>query len=493
MSRRPRIAIGGIAHETNTFATTPTTLDDVRQRTLLSGEALLANARGTDGALGGIVDAANRRADIFPTLFASATPGGPMERSSWETLRYGLVSRLTAHVRRYTGIDAVILVLHGALVVDSVQDAEGALLREVRDLIGDRPLVIVVDFHANLSRAMIETTDLIIPYRTYPHLDTRACGIEALEACLAILEYRIHPVTAWRPLPIRSPLPAQITDGNGVFARLTRKARAIESRPDVHLAALVPGFPYSESLETCASVLVTTEKDPTLANHLADELAMEWWQVREDLQIAGVPLQNIAGILTDTSAGKGPVVLADIADNPGAGAPGDSTWLIQHLFDTGQRDVGVATIVDPVSVAAYHMAGVGETLRLPIGGTASPWSGQPIERDWTILHLGDGVFANHGPLGRKSITRLGRTATIVSEGIAVILCERRVQVLEPACFETCGIDPRAMNTLVVKSSVHYRAAFGPIARRMVEVETPGLCRSNMQQLFPETAPVTTDV
>jgi microcystin degradation protein MlrC len=175
-------------------------------------------------------------------------------------------------------------------------------------------------------------------------------------------------------------------------------------------------------------------------------------------------------------------VLADIADNPGAGAPGDSTWLLHRLFEMGQRDVAVASLVDPAAVAACHDAGTGSRIPLAVGGKALPSSGLPIERSWTVRHLGEGVFANAGPIGRRSTTRLGRTATIESDGISIILCERRVQTLEPAMFGTGGIDPLAMQVLVVKSSVHYRAAFAPLASRMIDVETPGLCTSFLESL-----------
>lgn len=482
MARRPRIAIGGIAHETNTFAITPTTLDDVRQRTLLTGNTLLARARGSDGALGGIVDAAVGRADLLPTLFASATPGGPMERPCWETLRHGLLSRLTGFIRRYPGVDAVILVQHGALVVDDIPDAEGTLFREIRSMVGNRPLLTVVDFHANLSPAIVETADLVVPYRTYPHLDTRACGVETLEACLAILQGELHPTTAWRALPIRCPLPTQTTEGDGAFARLSRQARAVETLPGVYLAALVPGFPYSDDANACASVLVTTDNDPSLAGRVADELASAWMQARPDLAYTGVSLVDLASILHDAASADGPIVLADIADNPGAGAPGDSTFVVRHLLETGQRDVAVATITDPASVAACHAAGVGAGVSLAIGGKSSPWSGTPLVGRWRVHHLGDGVFTNRGPIGRGGTTRLGRTATVERDGIAIILSERRVQVLEPAIFAACGIQPERRRALVVKSSVHYRAGFGPVAHRMIDVETPGLSRSDIASL-----------
>jgi microcystin degradation protein MlrC len=488
-ARRPaRIAVGGIAHETNTFASMPTTLDDFQQRALLTGNALLMSARGNDGALGGVTAAAEGRAELLPTLFASAAPSGMVTASTFATLRDGLLARLRGHQRRFPGVDGVILVLHGAMVVNGLDDAEGALLRDVREIAGARrPVVAVVDFHANLSAAMVDTVDLIVPYRTYPHVDTFARGAEALRLCLDLVAGTIRPCTAWRTLPLLSPLPSQITDGGGAFARLAASADALATRPSVIGVSLVPGFPYSDVPETGASVLVTTDFDQDLADRLADDLASRWWNERAAMQTEGEPLDRLDAALFQPTH-EGPIVLADIADNPGAGAPGDSTCVLRHCFEHRVTGVALATLPDPAAVSACHAAGAGTTIRLAIGGKLSAWSGQPIERDWTIRHLGSGVFTNHGPMGTGGTTRLGSTATVESDGITVLLCERRVQTLEPAVFEACGIDPRRMNVLIVKSSVHYRAGFRGIARQMIDIEAPGLSTSRLISLPYRHAP-----
>ncbi|HVL23923.1 MAG TPA: M81 family metallopeptidase [Thermomicrobiales bacterium] len=487
--RRPRIAVGGIAHETNTFASSPTTLADFRERALLTGDALLVNARGTDGALGGLIAAAAGRAELLPTLFASATPAGMVAPAAFSTLREGLLARLSAHARRYPGIDGVVLVLHGAMVVDGLADAEGALLREVREIAGPRcPVVAVIDFHANLSPPMVDAADLLIPYRTYPHVDTFARGEDALGLCLRLIAGTMHPHTAWRSLPLLSPLPAQTTTGNGAFASLAAHAAGLAAQPGVLGVSLLPGFPYSDVPEAGASVLVTTDNDQDLAGAIADDLAARWWAQRAAMRTAGVPPAALDPALL-RPAHEGPIVLADIADNPGAGAPGDGTALLRHVLDHGYTGVALATLPDPAAVAACHAAGSGATLRLAIGGTRSPWSGAPVDGEWTVRHLGSGVFTNHGPMGAGGTTRLGRTATVERDGVAVILCERRVQTLEPAVFAACGIDPRQMSALIVKSSVHYRAAFGAIARAMIDVEAPGLSTSHLDTLPYRHAPL----
>ena len=217
--------------------------------------------------------------------------------------------------------------------------------------------------------------------------------------------------------------------------------------------------------------------DTGYAARVADELAGLWWQQMHAFDIAATPPDDLP-----SDPGPGITVLADIADNTGAGAPGDGTHLIRHFLDRKLGDAAFATIVDPEAVRACHEAGHGATLVIGIGGRATPNSGTPVEREWEIVHLGDGVFVNEGPMSHGAVSRIGRTATVRSGGISVILCERRAQALDPAVFRAGGILPDGCRWLVVKSSVHYRAAFRAMANNMIDVECPGLSTSHLRSL-----------
>lgn len=474
-----RVAVGGISHETNTFAPTPTTLDAFRRRSFLLGDAVVRHARGTRNALGGIVDAADALGlTLAPTLFAAATPGGVVERVAWDQLRAILRDRIAAaHHSGGWPLDGVVLALHGAMVAEGEDDPEAALLADVRAAIGpDVPIVAVLDFHANVTPAMVAASDLLLGYDTYPHVDTHERGAEAVARLVAIRRGEIRPVTALRSLPLLVPLPGQRTSGDGPFAGIMRRARALEARTGVIAATVAGGFPYSDVPAAGVGVLVATDRDRPLAEVLADELAAAIWSRRETVQTRGLPAD--AAITHALVAPAGPVVLAEVSDNPGAGAAGNGTALLERLLARGVRGASLAAIADPVAVAAAGRAGVGAELRIPLGGADAA----ALALDWRVQALCDGCFTNRGPMGTGGLTRLGRTAVLSRDGVEVVVCERRVQALDPELFRAVGIEPAARRVLAVKSSVHFRAAFEPLAAAVIEVETQGLSSSDLAAL-----------
>ncbi len=474
-SRIPRIAIGGIMHETHSFAPGTTALDAFEARVLLRGQEVIAAGAGTDSALGGVIAAAERRAEIAPTVFASAMPGPPVTSETFELLAGELLQRLRQEMRRWPGLDGVVLLLHGAMITTSLDDPEGELIERVRDLIGpDRPVVAVLDFHATVTPRMVATADALIAYQTYPHLDARARGEEALALCLALRRGECTLTVAHRRVPLLMPLLAQSTEPGEPLSPLIAAAEAWRAYAQVVSISITPGFPYGDVPHAGASVLVYTRGDPDLAACIADDLVRTWWSARSAFPRCGQPPES----LLDIDA-PGPIVVADIADNPGAGAGADSTHLIRFFLEHGLGPAAFAVIADPEAVAACHEAELGASIDLAIGGKGGSIGGEPVRERWRIEHLGDGVYANRGPMAHGSINRIGRTATVGAHGISAILSERRSQALDPAVFHANGVDPESCRWLVVKSSVHYRAAFRSLAVRMIEIETPGLCSSSI--------------
>jgi microcystin degradation protein MlrC len=478
----PRLAIGGLAHETNSFSPVATTLDAFRRRAYLTGESIVRQSRVGRGVLGGIVAAAEATgATLLPTLFASAPPGGPVTRDAFESLRRGLRDRLRVHRRSPWPLDGVVLALHGAMVADGEDDCEGALLTDVRDVVGaETPLVAVVDSHANVSAATVAACDLLLSYDTYPHLDPYERGQEAVECCLAIRRRRIEPVAVLRRLPLLAPLPAQRTDGATPFAEVMALVRGLETRPGVVAIAVAGGFPHADTARTGVSVTATTDGDLRLAGEVANRVAAAIWERRRDLRANGVSPDEAIDRALATPGGR-PVVLADVADNPGAGAPGDGTWLLARLIERGVGGAVVGALPDPAAVAAAAAAGVGGRVRLALGGKIEPRGGPTLDVRATVRGIGDGVFTNLGPMGRGGTTRLGRTATLAVEGVEVIVCERAVQAADPGLFHAAGIDPTARRIVAVKSGVHFRAAFAPLAGAIVEVEAGGLSSSELSR------------
>ena len=472
------IAIGGISHETHAFSATPTTMADFEQRALLGGSGLLESARGTDGVLGGIVDSAGDGVELVPTLFASAMPAGPVEHAAWEQLTHRLLTRLRTAAIRMPGLDGIILALHGAMATTEELDPDGALVQAVRETVGDAvPIVVVLDSHGSPSDRLVENASALLSYRTYPHVDTHATGAAAVTVCRALAEGIYQPRTAVRRLPILLPLTAQRTNGPTPMARLMRQISALSRLPGVLQTNLLPGFPYNDAPHAGVTVTITTDNDRDHAESLASRFSEGAWQFLRSLGSTAVPLDELAAPVIHAS-GK-PTVIADVSDNPGAGAPGDNTELLAHALSHGWPPGIVATICDATAVDAAFAAGIGATIPAGIGGALSSRSGEPAPGPWEVLSLGEGVVRNVGPIGQGGNSRFGRTAAIRQAGITVIVTSRRQQVLDPAIILAHRLDPAAARWIAVKSAVHHRAAFEPIAASIIEVDTGGLATEDL--------------
>lgn len=472
----PRIGVGGIAHETNTFSPLPTTLDDFARRSYLLGEDLVRRNHGARNVLGGaIAEADARGALLLPTPFASAMPGGTVQRAAWDALRSRLLDRLRAHHRGPHPLDGVLLVLHGAMVAEGEDDPEGALLEGVRSLVGpDVPIVATLDFHANVTRAMVAGADLLVGYRTYPHVDTVERGRDAVDALLRMRHGEPRPAVAFRAVPLLAPLPPQRTVGGTPMAEIMGHVAMMADVPEVVAVDVAGGFPYADVAG--AGVNVATDDDPPLAEALADRLAAAVWDRRDRFRATGLSPDAAIDRALAIPAEHGPVLLADVADNPGAGAAGTGTALLDRLLARGVRGAAYAAFAAPSAVSAVVAAGEGEWADVTFDGA---WAGDGRRVTARVRRLTDGVFTARGPMASGGPTRLGRTARLSVGGVEVVVCERRVPVIDPELFRSVGIEPASCRLLALKSSVHFRAAFEPLAAAVIEVETPGLSGSDL--------------
>jgi microcystin degradation protein MlrC len=363
----------------------------------------------------------------------------------------------------------VVLCLHGAMVAEGVDDAEGALLVAVRRAVGPGvPIVAVLDFHANITPAMVAAADLLLGYDTYPHIDTAERGQEAAALTLEMLAGGWRPAMALRRLPLLTPLTAQRTDGDTPWRALVDLAHVREAEPGVLGVTLAAGFPYADVPCATTSVVVATRDDRRRADAVADAMAAAIWDRRHEMRDTSAPL---AAAVPMALAATGPAIVADGGDNPGAGAPGRDASLLLAFADAGAAGVVAGALHDPAVVARAIDAGVGARIDIDLttGGRAT--TVRSVEA--TVERLGDGVFTNEGPMGRGSVSRLGRTAVLDIGGVRTIFCERVAQTLDPALFRAHGIDPERSRVVVVKSSVHFRAGFAPLAGAIVETDCGG--------------------
>ncbi len=477
-----RIAVGGIVHETNTFAAHPTTLDDFRADGLYAGAELEA-LRETNTVIGGILAAAGHDPEIelLLTTAGSAIPGGTVATDAFEHI----VGQICSGIEAQT-VDAVVLDLHGALVVEDFPGGDGEVARRVRAIVGPSvPIVAVFDLHGNIDDVLTAAVDVILPYNTYPHIDNAERGEEAVRIASAMVRGECHPVSRAVHISASPPSPNQFS-GMEPTLTLQNRARHWEAQPGVINAGIFFSFPYGDVAHNGMAVVSTTENDPALAERICADLG----QAIIDAHLGFWPdLMSVEGAVhAAMEEPEGPVVLADFGDNPGGGTTSDGTAMLWALIDLGAQGAALAVMCDPAVVEAAFAAGIGAMIKTEIGGKVDDFHGAPIPITATVRNLTDGAFTYEGPMNTGVRDTLGRTAVLAVQGrygaeVLVVCSERRVQALDTAIFRSQGIEPTDCKILVVKSGVHFRGAFMPIAKRVIVVDSPGILQLDVSA-FP---------
>ena len=469
-----RFFLAMMSHETNTFSTIRTDRAQFEARDLRYGGEIIETYRGTGTCLGGMIEGAERRgAGLLPSVAAAASPAGLVTRDIYQHVKGRMLTDLAAAGR----LDGVLLDLHGAMVPEGMDDGEGDIIAAVRAAVGPGvPIAVTLDFHSNLTRAMVEGADLLHGYKTYPHVDMADRGVEAAERLADVIAGRLRPTSAFRKPPLLPPLGNQGT-ARGPMRRLYDLADRMEKEPGVISISLFAGFPYADIPDAGLGVYVATDNDTERAEALAESLARAAWDMRAEFVHTALPVPD--AVAKALAATGGPIVLADMADNTGGGAAGDGTEILRELIRVRARSAVVACLWDPAAVKACAAAGVGQRITLDVGGKVDDRHGAPLTVTGVVRTLSDGRFVHKGPMMRGLPGRLGQTAVLEVDGVRVILISHRWQTLDPEMIRFVGIDPLAEKILVVKSTIHYRAAFEPIAREIVEVDAPGLSSSNL--------------
>jgi microcystin degradation protein MlrC len=471
------IFLAALAHETNSFSPIPTTLRSFEEGILYRprGGTNRAEALGFPG-YGFLLDVAAEQGDrVTCGLCAWAQPGGPVARAVYESLRNELLGQLAA-----TGpVDAVFLVLHGAMIAHGYDDCEGDLLARVRALVGPGvPVGALLDLHATLTPRMLASGAVLIACKEYPHTDYLARTRE-LHAILARMA-----AGACRPdaLMRRVPMLGVFGTGDGPMRALVDQVCELEAVPGILSISLVHGFPWSDTAQTGAAVLVVFEagdESAAQADRIAAGLARDFLALRT----AGSHAALLVEAALDTAraaSGRGLVVLADSSDNPGGGAACDSTFVLRALLERGVRDAALGMIWDPLAVQLALDSGVGAELPLRIGGKVGKASGLPVDVLATVTAVRHDA-RQHGLAGRFT-EALGDAVAIRAAGIDIVLNTRRQQVFSPECFTQLGIDLASKRLVVVKSTRHFRAHFDAIAAATIICDAPGALNSDLARL-----------
>ncbi|MCK8786323.1 M81 family metallopeptidase [Roseomonas sp. NAR14] len=475
-----RIAIGGFQHESHSFAPRPTGWAEflhpggfpALQRPATLIDALRPTSLPTAGA---IAEAERQGATIAPLVWCMANPAGPVTAEAFERVAALMLAALSDTLDAGP-LDGVFLELHGAMVAEGFDDAEGEILRRVRAVVGPGvPVAASLDPHCNLTREMVELADVLVPYRTYPHVDQREAGARALSLLVERIGRGVPFARAFRALDFLVPLTAQCTLVPPMQPVLEARA-AIAARHGIAELAFCFGFPYAD-FPGCGMAIAAYAESRAAAEAAASELH-EYIAWREPEFAQGVlpAADAVAEALRIAAEANRPVVIADTQDNPGGGGHGDTTGLLAELIRQEAQGAVLALINDAESAAACHAAGEGGTVALSLGGRSD---GAPLALEAVVERLTDGRFTLGGPMGKGNPADLGPTALIAvaaggrATGVRVIVVSRKMQALDRALLTHVGLEPAAQRIIALKSSVHFRADFQPIAERVIVAAAPG--------------------
>ena len=476
-----RVLLAQFMHETNTFSKLPTTLDDYRRRFLVEGEAMVSKFKGTRNEMGGYIDAAATHGwQPVYAVAANATPSGTLTRETWETIRDIILKT----ARKAGKLDGICLSLHGAMVSETEDDAEGALLEALRGIVGpDVPIATTLDLHANATVRMASNANALVSYRTYPHIDGYDRAVQAAALVQAAMEGNKRP----RCLLVQPAMLEGADHGRttqpGQMRDMLAKADAFEKEPGINVVSIQAGFTWSDIPYTGPSIAVSYEPAAEArARAIARELIDDIWRRKSEMKSGYQPIADGIAAARAGVGKKGPLVLADGTDNPGGGGYNDTTPVLQALLDARIENVAYGTIYDPRTVQQAMKAGVGATIDVELGGHTDESMGKPVKAKAVVKMLSDGIFRNDGPMNAGVETQMGPTAVLRIGGIDVVTISNRIQTIDLQVFLSQGIDPTTRSVVVVKSVQHFRAAYGPIAREIIVVDSGGICSPDISRL-----------
>lgn len=480
------VVVGAFAHETNTFVPDPVTRRDFQDRQEYLGDAVEANLAGTETAIGGVIDAADQLdIELVHTVSAFATPGGVVERGTYEFYTEVILDGVREHGDR---LDGVILPLHGAMVAEHLDDGEGPLITAVRDLVGpDVPIVVTLDLHANVSKEMVASADALVAYETYPHLDKAETGRRGLILLSRAIRGEVDPSMHFERPPTLIFQPKAYTP-SGAMAEIMAQARAYEDRDDVLKVNVLPGFYHADIPEMGVTTPVVTDGDPELARGVSRAMAERIWGRREEF-VEEYPrppeaVRKAKSIAEDLDADDGPVVMADFGSNPGGGGASNGTTVLREFLEQEVEHAGWAIMYDPEAVEACIGAGVGERVITSIGGKSDDLHGDPIEAlDGYVKTITDGRYVNTGTShsGQGVQNAIGRTVRFQcgsGDTVTVVLAEQRASAFDAEIWRHVGLPPERLDVICIPSLIAFLGDYEPLSSDVILVDTPGLSAVN---------------
>ncbi len=475
-----RVVIAMMKHETNTFSPVPTPIERFARGYPLPprGEEALKAFKGTGSAMAAFIDICEREGwEMVTPIAAQAAPSAPVQDAAYKEISDAIAEAVAA------GCDAVMLDLHGAMVTESMEDGEGALLERLRGIAPDVPIAVALDMHTNLYPAIADNATTLAGYQTYPHIDNYETGTRAGEALVRVIKGGVMPTLASGNRPM---LPHVMRQGTDDFPNkeIQERAAGMEKSGEAVIATLFSGFPHADIHNAGLSAVVVTDNDPEAARRLCDELLEMAWQDREAWVYKIEPLEE--SLERAKQIDDGPVVLLDHYDNAASGGTQDTMKVLGAILDAGLEDVAAFAICDAQAVQELIAAGVGNEATVMLGGKLDMPSidkrGEPREVTGKVKLISDGLYRNLGPASTGLLMDMGPTVVFDTGKVEIVVISRQQEPNDKNAFLSLGIDPARKKYLMLKSRIHYRAGFRDIAKEVIECAGTGVCTSDYDQL-----------
>lgn len=482
-----RVLFGGFFHETHTFLSQHTTVADFESMALHVGDAAVSRNRGNGSPSAGFISVAEAAGwEIVPTIQMAAMPGGVVEDAAVELFRRHFFPALEQEAG---GLDGIYLVLHGAGVSASSNHPEADILADIQTLLAkariDVPVVCVLDLHANVPQKLIDNCSVAVAYRENPHRDAHDAAVRAARILGELME---RPGVAQVHLPTPYVLPPTgVGSADDPMRAVLAAARAIEAADsEIVNINVMAGYAYADVPDCGFSLSASTRGDPERARAYLHDLAGVLKQNIAKGYPRDAALDEVLAAIDALPPGTGPVLLVEPADNIGGGTPGDATDLLGPLLASGRRGI-VAALADPAAVAQCVAAGLGASVSLEIGGKTDAHHGSPVAFSGRVVNLTDGSFelelkTSHLASMLGTHAEMGPCAVIENEQAKILLSSRKMPPMDLGQLHSQGIRPEDAIYVVVKAAVSHRDAYGPIARASFNVDSAGLCTSNLPRL-----------
>ena len=468
-----RIAIASLHHETNSFSNLPMTWNEMKSRRFEKETYIKVYTPIRNYSGGFIAKAKELGIELVPAVCAYLGPSGHITDEALENHRDGIV-RLLWEAHSEAPLDAIALNLHGAGVADSYPDADGEILRAVREKFGhDMPIGCVLDLHANVTREMMEYADLLTGVKGYPHVDEFESGAEMLEILVDMVKNN------WRPYKRLVQLPWFIAPAEGVTLQgpahdVQQKLYEAEREEDVVNATFFHGFPYSD-IEQAGVSVTAMGKTKEAADRTALDIARYAWSIRKTFAVKANSAEEAFDLALQIPITNGPVVINESSDNTGGGTPGDGTHLLREMIKRDLKDSAFASIHDPEVALLAAKAGVGAKISCKLGGKIDDLHGEPIELvDAYVKCISDGRFLNLSPMGGGSIRSAGLTVLLVVGNVNIVVSSIRGQAMDDGLLRVVGLRYDLLKYVAVKSSQHFKGWWKDRCSGIVPCDSPGI-------------------